>query len=94
MTGTSHGNRYAKRRDVNELPIVNALRQAGVQVWYLDKPLDLLTAHDGQFKLLEVKKNDQEHFTEQQAAFFEDTQGYPRYRVVTPEDALRCLGLL
>ena len=87
-------NRYAKRRDDNEAEIVLALRKAGVRVFYLDQPVDLLIAHQGEFKFLEVKSDSKEHFTEAQAAFFEDTQGYPRYRVETPEDALRALGLL
>ena len=82
------------RRDANEAEIRQALDKAGIQYWQLDMPLDLLVAHRGEFKFLEVKKDSKEHFTDAQAAFFEDTQGYPRYRVETPEDALRCLGLI
>ena len=84
-------NRYAKRRDANEAEIRQALDKAGIQYWQLDTPLDLLVAHRGEFRFLEVKKDSKEHFTEAQAAFFEDTQGYPRYRVESPEDALRVL---
>ena len=87
-------NRYAKRRDANEAEIVSVLRDAGFQVWILDKPLDLLVAHKGEFRFLEVKKDKNSPFTDSEAAFFEDTIGYPRYRVETPEDALRSLGLM
>jgi hypothetical protein len=87
-------NRYAKRRDENEPPIVKALRKAGVKVWYLDRPLDLLTGYKKEFRFLEVKKDSKEDFTDDQAEFFEDTIGYPRYRVVSIEDALRVHGLL
>ena len=82
------------RRDANEGELVDALRKAGVRVFYLDQPVDLLVAHKGEFKFLEVKKDSKEDFTDAQATFFEDTQGYPRYRVETPEDALRALGLI
>lgn len=86
-------NRYAKRRDENEPPIVKALRKAGVQVWYLDQPVDLLTAYQKEFRLLEVK-DEKKNLTVEQAAFFEDTIGYPRFRIVTIEDALRVHGLI
>lgn len=86
-------NRYAKRRDENESPIVTALRKAGVKVWYLGQPVDLLTAYQKEFRLLEVK-DEKEHFTAEQEIFFMHTEGYPRYRVVTIEDALRVHGLI
>ena len=87
-------NRHAKRRDANEPEIRQALTKAGIKFWQLDTPLDLLIAHRGEFKFLEVKKDSKEPFTPAQEAFFEDTIGYPRYRVETPEDALRALGLM
>ena len=35
-------NRYATKRDLNERPIVDALRAVGATVVQLDKPVDLL----------------------------------------------------
>lgn len=87
-------NRFAKRRDANEPEIRDALTQAGIKFWQLDTPLDLLVAHKGEFKFLEVKIDSKEHFTDPQAAFFKATIGYKRFRVVTVEDAFRALELI
>lgn len=47
--------RYAKKRDANEAAIVDALEAAGVHVWRLDTPCDLLTFRLGKWLPLEVK---------------------------------------
>ena len=82
------------RRDANEAEIVSALRKAGVRVWHLDRPADLLTGCCGAFQILGTKKDKNSQFTDAEAKLFEDTIGYPRFRVETPEDALRALGLI
>jgi len=51
-------NRYAKQRDANEQPIVQALRSAGCDVFLQDTPFDLLV-WQRRFKrwhVLEVKR--------------------------------------
>jgi hypothetical protein len=47
--------RHSNTRDVNEKPIVAALRQIGCKVVYMDRPCDLLVGYRGQNFLLEVK---------------------------------------
>lgn len=84
--------RYAKKRDGNEAPIVQALRKAGATVWLLDRPVDLLVGYGGRLTALEVK-TDRGRLTDEQAAIcqFNDL---PVYVVRTPEDALRAIGAL
>ena len=52
-------NRYAKRRDNAEPPIIAALEARGFDVWPLDKPCDLAVRRQhwppGIVQLLEVK---------------------------------------
>ena len=48
-------NRYAKQRDANEGPIVDALEQVGARVYRLDTPFDLLVWYRGTWFALEVK---------------------------------------
>lgn len=52
-------NRYAKRRDKAEGPIIEALERAGFDVWVLDKPCDIMcrkpTDPPGRFWALEIK---------------------------------------
>jgi hypothetical protein len=48
-------NRFAKRKDSTQEAIVKALRKAGVKVWILDTPCDLLTKWAGLWLPLEVK---------------------------------------
>lgn len=47
-------NRYAKRRDETESPIVNGLRQLGYQVRQQDVPDLVVRRQDGRVFLLEV----------------------------------------
>lgn len=47
--------RYAARIDANQNEIVNGLRRAGVKVYILGLPLDLLTGWKGVLRILEVK---------------------------------------
>jgi hypothetical protein len=48
-------NRYAKKKDLNQEQIVEALTKIGVDVWILDRPCDLLVGFRGKNFLLEVK---------------------------------------
>src|SRR5271156_3287847 len=48
--------RYAAKVDENQSEIVDALRQAGISVWIIKQPVDLLFHHCGRFGLIEVKK--------------------------------------
>lgn len=52
-------NRYAKKRDIAERPIIEALERAGCEVWVLDKPVDLAVRRNcwppGMVMLMEVK---------------------------------------
>jgi len=52
-------NRFAKRRDKSEPPIIAALEGAGFEVWPLDKPCDLAVRKNswppGIVQLLECK---------------------------------------
>lgn len=50
-------NRYAKRVDSTQVEIVAALRKAGIQVWVISKPVDILTLHAGRWLPLEIKSD-------------------------------------
>lgn len=49
--------RRHSRPDIAQEPIVEALRKAGVMVWVIGKPCDLLTLHAGRWTPLEVKSD-------------------------------------
>jgi hypothetical protein len=49
-------NRYARKADVNQNEIVDALRQCGVHVTVIGSPVDLLTYYQGRWLPLEIKK--------------------------------------
>lgn len=88
--------RHAKRADTAQAAIVQALRLAGVQVWVIGWPCDLLTLYQGRWQPLEVKtptktcrrraRNDQ-----QAQAVFLATTGVPV--VMTPREALDAVGV-
>ena len=61
--------RRAAKRDANEPDIVKALRDIGVQVEILNKPLDLLICHRGETALMEVKNPDGGSLTKDQVEF-------------------------
>ena len=48
-------NRYARRVDLNQNEIVKGLRQCGIRVDIMGKPVDLLTFYRGRFLPLEIK---------------------------------------
>jgi len=88
-------NRYARKIDLNQPEIVQALRAVGARVWVLSKPFDLLVGFRGRFVVLEVKstrrtRKDQQHQTDE----IHDCQagGLPVYRVESVEQALAVLN--
>ena len=48
-------NRRTHRSDANQEAIVKALRVAGMRVWVIGKPVDLLVSVRGRNELVEVK---------------------------------------
>jgi hypothetical protein len=87
--------RIAARRDVAEPEIVQALRQAGCAVFFLDHPVDLLVGRGGRNYLLEVKGGGKKKLTEAQVEFWNDWQQRGQVaRVETVDDALRAVGLI
>ena len=87
---------HAKRVDDCQKPIVDALRAAGIAVYVIGLPLDLLCAvrrPGGSWRhvLLEVKDADG-RFTKTQAEFMAEWPG-EIHVVRSPEEALRaCFG--
>lgn len=86
-------NRYAARRDENEKVIVDALEKAGVHVWRLHTPCDLLCWRLGKLYTLEVKVPEARPRKDQEAQIeFLRVTGTPIVR--TPDDALRAVGVV
>lgn len=91
-------NRYAKKRDLSEPEIISALEKAGFKVWnYL--PVDLLTWRiDKGFRPLECKtpygkESPKARLDKRQKAQIEFLQVTGCPLVLTPEQALRALGV-
>lgn len=93
--------RYAKRRDLAEKPIMDALEKVGFHVWQRDEP-DLMVRKDGWppgiVQLLEVKTGYGKKLTvakdkrqEAQRNFIAST-GTPIVR--TPLEALKAVGAI
>ena len=88
--------RYAKRRDLAEAPIVQALEAVGALVFRLDVPCDLLVLFRGRWHTLEVKtprgkasRTKQDRRQQAQRDFLYLT-GTPI--VKTPQEALQAVG--
>jgi hypothetical protein len=87
-------NRYAKRRDSNEGPIIQALEAAGFHVWQFDL-IDLAIRKDswapGMLQVLEVKRPGEKTRKSQtrQTNFLSATKA-PIVR--TPLEALKAVG--
>ena len=90
--------RWANKIDATQAAIVKALREAGVQVWVIQRPVDLLTYHRGKWLPIECKtpkrkdgkwtpRTDQQAQTE-----LIDRTAIPC--VLSPTDALKALGLI
>ena len=86
-------SRYAKKRDVSEPTIIEALRAAGARVWQLDRPFDLLVGIRGRFVVLECKTGKRKATDQQEAELHACLAGgLPVYVVRTPDDALQAIG--
>ena len=93
--------RYAKRRDLAEKPIMDALEQVGFHVWQRDEP-DLMVRKDGwppgMVQLLEVKTGRGKKLTvvqdkrQEAQRNFIATTGTPIVR--TPLEALKAVGVI
>lgn len=84
--------RYAKKRDANERAVIDALEAAGIAVWQLDRPVDLLAWDGARLFLLEVKMPGAKLTRDQEAfmAHFELTGvAAPVWVVRTPEEAVQ-----
>jgi hypothetical protein len=86
------------RRDVNEKPIIEALRAVGATVYIMDDPCDLLVGYKGSTLLMEVKNPDSRYgkkgFNENQKHFAENWKGGPFCLVDSIESALRMLNIM
>ncbi len=67
-------HRYDARRDKNEPEIVKAFQNAGISVYRLDKPLDLLLGYNKKNYLVEVKVEGK-HLNANQVMFTNDWKG-------------------
>lgn len=90
--------RYAKRRDLSEPAIIEALERVGAEVWPLDFPVDLLVRFRLHWFLLECKtgrgpkmaiRKDKRQQAQQN---FIAATGIPIVR--TPVEALKAIGAL
>jgi hypothetical protein len=67
-------NRYAKKRDTSERPIIEALKSMGMDVVQIDRPVDLLIGWRGMNLLAEVKTG-KAKLRDGQAEFIEAWRG-------------------
>lgn len=85
--------RHNPRRDANEKPIVDALRQMGASVVRLDKPVDLVCGYRGATHLVEVKTHNGK-LTAPQAKFIDEWRGSEVTILRSVEDALAFINNL
>lgn len=83
---------YTHASDNNTKAIVAALRAAGHEVHYIDRPVDLLVAIRGVWVAVEVKGK-QGRLTESQQKFFATTTG-PAKVVRSVDEALNLVEVL
>ena len=88
-------SRYAKKRDLVEPEIVEALKGFGAKVWKLDKPYDLLVGFHGRFVVLECKSG-KARLTPEQAEELDACKagGLPVYVVRSVDEALRAVEVV
>jgi hypothetical protein len=82
-------NRYAKRTDLNQNDIVLGLRQCGVTVEVIGKPVDLLTYYRGNWLPLEIKNTKYRDKRQKAQKEFLESTGCPV--VKTFEEALQAV---
>tara|TARA_R110000868_G_scaffold402796_1_gene679465 strand:+ start:140 stop:415 length:276 start_codon:yes stop_codon:yes gene_type:complete len=88
----------AKKVDLNQGVIIQALRTAGASVLVIGQPVDLLVGHAGKTILMEIK-NPQTSYGKKganpyQRTFMDSWAGGPVALIDTPQAALRALGVL
>lgn len=88
--------RFAARSDANHKPITNALLKAGVRVYPIAWPCDLLCIHKDTAVpvFLEIKKDAASKFTPVQLDLQARIAGGYFYRVETVEQALAAVGAI
>lgn len=67
---------YKNKRDANEGPIFDALRQCGFSVYSLDRPCDAIVGFRGHTFLVEVKDGPKARLTPAQSEFLSRWQGH------------------
>jgi hypothetical protein len=83
--------RRAAKIDDNQPAIVKALKDVGVSVEYIKKPVDLLICHLGETALMEVKNRDgKNQLSKDQVEFIARWPG-KIHIVHTPEEAVRAV---
>lgn len=85
--------KYAKRIDSSQPEIVAALRKAGVDVFIVGYPVDLLTHYKGRWLPLEAKAVGSRP-RKDQAAQQALMRACAIPRVTTPEEALMAVGVI
>jgi hypothetical protein len=88
--------RFAARTDANHKPITNALLKAGVRVYAIGWPCDLLCIHRDTAVpvFLEIKSSDRAKLTDAQLDLQARIAGGFFYRVETVEQALEAVGAM
>lgn len=88
--------RFAARNDANHRPITQALLAAGVRVYPIAWPCDLLCIHKATSApvFLEIKSSDKAKLTDAQLDLQARIAGGYFYRVETEEQALVAVGAM
>jgi len=81
------------RSDSNRTEVVRALRAAGIRVYDLGEPVDLLTLFRGVVRLVELKSGSRKRLTPSQENFFREWSDAPLFRVESVEQAFECHGI-
>lgn len=85
--------RFAKRKDANQRPIVEALERVGAEVWITDRPADLLIWFRQAWHVLEVKSA-RGRLTSLQSGEREKGLARGIKTVRTPVEALEAVGAM
>lgn len=80
--------KYAKKVDLNQKEIVDALKQIGCEVWIIGTPVDLLVGYRSRNFLIEVKRPGEKPRTDDQKRFLKNWKGQVRI-CETPEEAIK-----
>lgn len=79
--------KYAKKVDLNQAEIVEALRKCGCSVVVIGDPVDLLVGHGARNFLIEVKRPGEKPRTQKQKDFLQNWRGQVRI-CETAEEAI------